>query len=76
MNLWRVPPPDPNYDPFHEHAMVGERTYELASLGKPESEFCMSQTAASALLWGQAEDDGIVTLADGCLKQWRLEDGR
>ncbi|CAM9671587.1 unnamed protein product [Ascophyllum nodosum] len=76
LSLWRLPAPDPNRDPIHEHAMAGERSYGLISLGRPEAEFNGFETATAAILWGPTEEEGVVTLADGILKRWRLGDGR
>lgn len=84
VSLWRLPTPDPNDEPLHEHAMGGERGHPLAPLGEPLAEIGGLKAAASAMLWNpsggtasaQGEGGGFVTLADGQLKRWNVGDGR
>ena len=51
MSLWKLPAPDPNDEPLHEHAMGGERGFPLAPLGEPLAEFGGLKAAATAMLW-------------------------
>ncbi|CAM9344998.1 unnamed protein product, partial [Hapterophycus canaliculatus] len=84
VSLWRLPAPDPNEEPLHEHAMGGERGHPLAALGEPLAEIRGLKAAASAMLWSpsggttstQGEGGGFVTLSDGQLKRWDVGDGR
>lgn len=80
VGLWKLPTPDPNREPVQEHAVGGENGTPLAPLGEPQTQFGGLETAASAMLWSppgasMSEGEGIVTLADGKMKQWRIGDG-
>lgn len=81
VSLWKLPTPDPNRDPLHEHVMGGDRAYPPTPLGEPQAESGGMQTAATAMLWspagpGLSQGEGLVTLADGVLKRWNVDDGR
>ena len=84
VSLWRLPTPDPNDEPLHEHVMGGERGFPLAPLGEPLAEFGGLKSAATAMLWSppggatsaQGRGGGFVSLADGQLRQWNVGDGR
>ncbi|CAN0135650.1 unnamed protein product [Ectocarpus sp. 12 AP-2014] len=85
VSLWRLPTPDPNDDPLHEHVMGGERGHPLEPIGEPLAELGGLKAAATAMLWsppggGSTSSRGgageFVTLADGLLKRWNLGDGR
>lgn len=81
VSLWRLPTPDPNDEPLHEHVMGGERGFPLAPLGEPLAEFGGLKAAATAMLWSPpggaaSSQGGFVTLADGQMRRWSVGDGR
>eukprot|EP00752_Nemacystus_decipiens_P016171 g14464.t1 len=84
VSLWRLPTPDPNDEPLHEHVMGGERGFPLTPLGEPLAEFGGLKSAAAAMLWSppgaatssQGGGGGFVSLADGQLRRWSMGDGR